>query len=143
MALFKKTDVPEIIESDEARAHREHLTRNFTIEVIPMKNLETAREHLPAESFAFPAGADATWAWWAWPIATSPAAGSAASEPLPWRFDQIDAAPVLVFPEQTNAASAACCKPMSMVKRRSTPAWAGCSRSDSWRITRERASTSI
>ncbi|MEO0493196.1 MAG: methylenetetrahydrofolate reductase [Actinomycetota bacterium] len=47
MALFKK-DVPEILESDEAKAHREHLTRNYTIELIPMKSLETAREHLPA-----------------------------------------------------------------------------------------------
>ena len=39
MALFKKNEVPEIVESDEARAHREHLTRTFTIEVIPMKSL--------------------------------------------------------------------------------------------------------
>lgn len=50
MALFKKNEVPEIVESDEARAHREHLTRTYTIEVIPMKNLETARPHLPAGS---------------------------------------------------------------------------------------------
>ena len=48
MALFKKNEVPEIVESDEARAHREHLTRTFTIEVIPMKSLDNAREHLPA-----------------------------------------------------------------------------------------------
>ena len=48
MALFKKNEVPEIVESDEARAHREHLTRSFTIEVIPMKSLANAREHLPA-----------------------------------------------------------------------------------------------
>ena len=48
MALFKKNEVPEIVESVEARAHREHLTRNFTIEVIPMKSLDNAREHLPA-----------------------------------------------------------------------------------------------
>jgi methylenetetrahydrofolate reductase (NADPH) len=49
MALFKKHDAtPEIAETADARAHREHLTRNFTIEVIPMKNLVTAREHLPA-----------------------------------------------------------------------------------------------
>ena len=48
MALFKKNDLPPIIESEQARAHREHLTRNFTIEVIPMKTLETARTHLPA-----------------------------------------------------------------------------------------------
>ena len=47
MALFKKNEVPEIVESDEARAHREHLTRTFTIEVIPMKSLDNARE-LPA-----------------------------------------------------------------------------------------------
>ena len=47
MALFKKNEVPEIVESGEARAHREHLTRNFTIEVIPMKSLDNAREHLP------------------------------------------------------------------------------------------------
>ena len=50
MALFKKNEVPEIVESDEARAHREHLTRTFTIEVIPMKSLDNAREHLPAGS---------------------------------------------------------------------------------------------
>ena len=48
MALFKKHEVPEIVETDEARAHREHLTRNYTIEVIPMKNLDGARPHLPA-----------------------------------------------------------------------------------------------
>ncbi|MGA0237825.1 MAG: hypothetical protein ACO3PD_05450 [Acidimicrobiales bacterium] len=48
MALFKKTEVPAIVESDEAKAHREHLTRNYTIELIPMKSLETARAHLPA-----------------------------------------------------------------------------------------------
>ena len=77
---------------------------NFTTQQVSDFRFVVTREHLPAESFAFPVGSDAAWAW---PIATSPAAGSAASEPLPWRFDQIAAAPVLVFPEQTNAASAA------------------------------------
>jgi methylenetetrahydrofolate reductase (NADPH) len=47
MALFKKSEMPAIVESDEAKAHREHLTRSYTIELIPMKSLETAREHLP------------------------------------------------------------------------------------------------
>ncbi len=48
MALFKKSEVPKIVESGEAKAHREHLTRNYTIELIPMKSLEAARTHLPA-----------------------------------------------------------------------------------------------
>jgi len=43
MALFKKSEMPAIVESDEAKAHREHLTRSYTIELIPMESLETAR----------------------------------------------------------------------------------------------------
>ncbi len=49
MVLFRKKDsiVDEFPESDEARAHRLELTRNFTIELVPMKSLDTARQHLP------------------------------------------------------------------------------------------------
>lgn len=53
MVLFRKkdsTDADVFDESAEARAHRLELTRNFTIEVVPMKNLETGRSHLPAGS---------------------------------------------------------------------------------------------
>lgn len=49
MVLFRKRDstVDEFPESTKARAHRLELTRNFTIELVPMKSLETARQHLP------------------------------------------------------------------------------------------------
>lgn len=53
MVLFRKkdadtTDSDVFDESDDERAHRLDLTRNFTIEVVPMKSLETGQEHLPA-----------------------------------------------------------------------------------------------
>lgn len=50
MVLFRKKDstVDDFSESQAARAHRLELTRNFTIELIPMKSLDGAREHLPA-----------------------------------------------------------------------------------------------
>jgi len=50
MVLFRKKDseIDEFPESEAAREHRLELTRNFTIELVPMKNLEAAREHLPA-----------------------------------------------------------------------------------------------
>jgi len=50
MVLFRKKDSTddEFTESAAAQAHRLELTRNFTIELVPMKNLETARQHLPA-----------------------------------------------------------------------------------------------
>ncbi len=50
MVLFRKKDSTddEFTESAAGQAHRLELTRNFTIELVPMKNLETARQHLPA-----------------------------------------------------------------------------------------------
>ncbi len=50
MVLFRKkgTAADEFPESPAARAHRLELTRNYTIEVVPMKSLESARSHLPA-----------------------------------------------------------------------------------------------
>lgn len=50
MALFNKNKTPEIVESDAAKAHRKSLTESYTIELVPMKSLETARPHLPAGS---------------------------------------------------------------------------------------------
>lgn len=53
MVLFRKKDTLDADVFDEradARAHRLELTRNFTIEVVPMKSLETGRAHLPAGS---------------------------------------------------------------------------------------------
>ncbi len=52
MVLFRNKDshTDEFEESAHARAHRLELTRSFTIEVVPMKNLETGRQHLPAGS---------------------------------------------------------------------------------------------
>lgn len=50
MVLFRKKDstADDFSESEAARAHRLELTRNFTIELVPMKSLDAAREHLPA-----------------------------------------------------------------------------------------------
>ncbi len=52
MVLFRKRDshVDEFPESDAAREHRLELTRNFTIELVPMKSLDEARRHVPAQS---------------------------------------------------------------------------------------------
>ena len=50
MVLFRKKDATDddFSESEAARAHRLELTRNFTIELVPMKSLDAGREHLPA-----------------------------------------------------------------------------------------------
>ena len=50
MVLFRKRDshAEEFSESEAARDHRLTLTRDFTIELVPMKNLQTARQYLPA-----------------------------------------------------------------------------------------------
>lgn len=50
MVLFRRNDSTDdhFDESPEARAHRLELTRSFTIELVPMKSLDTARTHLPA-----------------------------------------------------------------------------------------------
>lgn len=52
MVLFRRKDSvhDEFPESEAARAHRLALTSSFTIELVPMKNLETARDHLPPEA---------------------------------------------------------------------------------------------
>lgn len=52
MVLFRKKDssLDEFPESPDARAHRLEMTRNFTIELVPMKGLEEGRQHLPAGS---------------------------------------------------------------------------------------------
>ncbi len=52
MVLFRKKNSAsdEFEETTEARQHRLLLTQNFTIELVPMKSLESAREHLPAGS---------------------------------------------------------------------------------------------
>ncbi len=54
MVLFRKGknsgQGDEFAESPEAKAHRIALTRNYTIELVPMKSLEGARAHLPAGS---------------------------------------------------------------------------------------------
>lgn len=49
MVLFRRKDSSDddFSESAEARAHRLQLTRNFTIELVPMKSLEAARQYLP------------------------------------------------------------------------------------------------
>lgn len=44
--IFGKSD--EVVESAEAAAHRRDLTENFTFELIPLKSLQTQKEHLPA-----------------------------------------------------------------------------------------------
>ncbi len=51
MALFRRGSESESAESAESKAgeaHRRSLIENLTIELVPMKNLETARTHLPA-----------------------------------------------------------------------------------------------
>jgi methylenetetrahydrofolate reductase (NADPH) len=50
MVLFRRkdTNADDFPESPEARAHRLALTRDFTIELVPMKSLDAARHHLPA-----------------------------------------------------------------------------------------------
>ncbi len=48
MALFRSRTATAAPESPAARAHRLALVANATIEVVPMKNLEAARPHLPA-----------------------------------------------------------------------------------------------
>ena len=49
MSLFRSNESKaELSESPDSRAHRLALTRSFTIELVPMKSLETGRAHLPA-----------------------------------------------------------------------------------------------